>query len=173
MNAGDTPIGRHPPVIVVGLRRQVSDAVLVEAAHVARDLGCEMVCACVDPGRYEVEQHEDGSVRSLPLDPDLPELEEGGFDAGVEAHIASVLDGSGVAWSSRALAGNPARALARLAAAVSARMIVVGTHTPGFRATVNEYFRASVAVQLAHRQHRPVLVVPLDPVDGDGTLPWE
>jgi hypothetical protein len=30
-----------------------------------------------------------------------------------------------------------------------------------------------VAVHLAHRQHRPVVVIPLSPVPAEEHLPWE
>ena len=46
-------------------------------------------------------------------------------------------------------------------------------HEAGLRASMREFFRSSVAVHLAHRQHRPVLVVPLSPVDDGRALPWE
>jgi nucleotide-binding universal stress UspA family protein len=51
-------------------------------------------------------------------------------------------------------------------------MIVVGTREPGFRGTVHEFINGSVAAQLAHRQHRPVVVIPLNPVTDDDELPW-
>jgi len=84
-----------------------------------------------------------------------------------------VLSGSGVEWTGRELAGDPGRALGRLAEAVNARYIVVGTREASVRETLREFFQGSVASHLAHRQHRPVLVVPLNPVAGDQTLPWE
>lgn len=164
----------HPaPVIVVGVEPRLADAVLREAAHIAHDLGCELICAFVDPGAYPVERRPDGSTRALPIDPDLPELDEDEFDREYAARVESTLAGRGVSWSLRALAGDPARALGKLADEVNARMIVVGTHEPGFRAGVREFFHTSVAVHLAHRQHRPVLVIPLAPVTDGGGLPWE
>lgn len=161
------------PVILVGVEPRLSDAVLLEAAHLAHDLGCELICAYVDPSRYPVEQLPDGSVRALPIDPDSPELDEEEFDRNYAARVEQTLAGHGVQWSMRALAGDPARALSTLAEQVNARMIVVGTHEPGFRAGVREFFHTSVAVHLAHRQHRPVLVIPLSPVTDGGGLPWE
>ncbi|WP_284328799.1 hypothetical protein [Demequina litorisediminis] len=50
---------------------------------------------------------------------------------------------------------------------------MVGTREPGLRGTLHEFFSGSVAAQLSHRQHRPVLVVPLAPVGPEGELPWE
>jgi hypothetical protein len=37
---------------------------------------------------------------------------------------------------------------------------------------MREFFTGSVAVQLAHHQHRPVLMIPLDPTGPDAPLPW-
>lgn len=166
------PGPRHP-VIVVAVEPGQPDAVLVHAAALARDLGVELVCAHVDMSRYPVEERADGSVSSAPFDPDLPEFGDGQFDRELEEHIRDVLADSPVGYSLRELAGDPARALAHLADAVHARLIVVGTHRPGVRRGVRDFFNGSVAVHLAHRQHRPVLVVPLSPVTGDGELPWE
>jgi hypothetical protein len=38
---------------------------------------------------------------------------------------------------------------------------------------MQEFFGGSVAVHLAHRQHRPVVVIPLAPVAFRDELPWE
>lgn len=160
-------------VILVGVEHGLADAVLLEAAHIARDLDCELICAHVDLGRYTVDENPDGSVHSLPFDPDLPELDEDVFDAELAAHIEKTLAKTGVNWSKRELAGDPAHALGHLAETLNARMIVVGTHEAGLRSGLREFFRSSVAVHLAHRQHRPVLVVPLSPVTDGRALPWE
>ncbi len=160
-------------VILVGVQEGLPDAVLREAAHLARDLGAELVCAHVDLDRYTVSEDPDGMVRSRPFDPDLLEHDEGAFDPALAAHIDEVLDGSGVGWSGRELAGDPAHALGHLADVLHARMIVVGTHEASLRDGLREFFQGSVATHLAHRQHRPVLVVPLSPVTADQPLPWE
>ena len=160
-------------VIVVAVEPKQSDAVLLQASTLARDLDADLVCAHVDMGRYPVEEHPDGTVASLPYDPDLPDLGEEEFDPALANHIRDVLEGSDVRYTLRALAGDPARALGHLADAVDARLIVVGTHHPGLRRGIHDFFEGSVAVHLAHRQHRPVVVIPLSPVTGDGKLPWE
>lgn len=160
-------------VILVGVEHGLPDAVLIEAAHLARDLGCHLVCAHVDLGRYMVREDPDGEVHSLPLDPDLPEELDDVFDTELAAHIESVLKDSGVMWSKRELAGDPARALGHLAKIVNARLIVVGTHPAGLRSGLHDFFHSSVSLHLAHRQHRPVLVVPLSPILDGQKLPWE
>lgn len=159
--------------VVVGVTTDQSESVLQYAAALAQDLGTELVCAWVDAGRYLVEEQHDGSVTSLPFDPDLPELDEEEFDPEFEGHIAQVLADCSVRWSLRALAGDPARALTHLANTLDARLIVVGSRETGMRAGFQEFFRGSVAVHLAHRQHRPVLIIPVSPVKHERELPWE
>jgi nucleotide-binding universal stress UspA family protein len=161
------------PVIVVAVVPKQSDAVLLEAAALARDLGSELICAHVNVGRYPVEERPDGTIVSLPFDPDVPDLGDEVFDRELAGHIRDVLTESNVRYTLRALAGDPARALGHLAEVTDARLIVVGTHHPGLRRGLHEFFEGSVAVHLAHRQHRPVVVIPLSPVSDDGTLPWE
>lgn len=160
-------------VIIVAVEPSQSDAVLFEACALAADLGCTLVCAHVDLGRYTVQENQDGSVLSAPFDPDVAALSEEKFDPRLAEHLDAVLAARGVHYSLRALAGDPARALAHLAETLNARLIVVGTHHPGFRRGVKDFFNGSVAVHLAHRQHRPVVVVPLEPVLDGGRLPWE
>jgi nucleotide-binding universal stress UspA family protein len=170
MDSNDsTPRG----VILVGVQQGLPDAVLREAARLARDLRLDLVCAHVDLDRYTVGEQLDGSVLSRSIDPDLPDERVGEFDAGLAAHIDEVLAPSGVAWTGRELAGDPGHALSRLADAVDARYIVVGSREAGVRETLREFFQGSVASHLAHRQHRPVLVVPLAPVTDGKPLPWE
>ena len=163
----------HPARVIVGVIPGQPDAVALEAAVFAFHFRAELVCAYVDTSRHMVSERADGSVASVPYDPDLPELAEDEFDPNLRARLAALLDGRGVAWSTRALAGDPARALGRLAATLGATMIVVGTREPGIRGGLHEFFNGSVAVHLAHRQHRPVVVIPLAPVPFDDPLPWE
>lgn len=158
-------------VIVVGVEDQRPQAVLIEAARIARDLHAELVCGHVDPGRYSVSEDPDGTVHSRPFDPDLPEQPDGAFPDELMTDIAAVLADAGlgdVRWSGRELAGDPAHALAHLADVLDARLIVVGTHEPGARGGLREFFQGSIATHLAHRQHRPVLVVPLGGSSGPG-----
>ena len=148
-------------------------AVLEHAARLADDLDVPLVCANVDPNRYLVSSYVDGSVVALPYDPDLPESDEKPFDPDLEAHIRGLLDGRGIPYTLQQLAGDPAWALARLADELDARFIVVGTREAGLRGSLREFFNGSVALHLAHRQHRPVVVVPLNPTPGAQKLPWE
>lgn len=162
-----------PGVIVVAVVPGQPVTVLEQAARLAGDLGVPLVCANVDPTRYLVPNAVDGTVVALPFDPDLPEAGEEAFDAELEQRIRETVEGRGVPCTLRQLAGDPAWALARLAAEVDARYIVVGTREAGLRGSVREFFTGSVAAHLAHRQHRPVVVVPLAPISGGEKLPWE
>ncbi|MEO7016825.1 MAG: universal stress protein [Leifsonia sp.] len=148
-------------------------AVVEQAARLAEDLDLPLVCANVDVNRYLVSSYMDGTVVALPYDPDLPEVEEEKFDPELEAHLHDVLRPMGVRYSLEQLAGDPSWALARLAEDLDVRYIVVGTREAGLRGSIREFFNGSIAVHLAHRQHRPVIVVPLAPVSGEGRLPWE
>jgi nucleotide-binding universal stress UspA family protein len=69
------------------------------------------------------------------------------------------------------LAGDTAQSLGELAERLDARAIVVGTRRPGFRAGLEKFFTGSVAVRLAHRQKRPVIVIPVEP--HAESAPWE
>ena len=165
--------GSSPRCILVGVVPKQPDAVVLQAATLAKQLDAHLICATVDSSRYTVLEHPDGSVRSLPFDPDWGELREEEFDPEFRTHLAGLLDPSGVAWEVRALAGDPGRALAHVADTVDATMIVVGTRESGLRGSLHEFFNGSVAVHLAHRQHRPVVVIPLSPVGLEDALPWE
>ena len=165
-----SPTSNH---IVVGVVPGRPAAVVAAAATFADRFGADLICATVDSTRYTVVHGWDGGVVAMPIDPDLADETVETFDADLHAAIAAVLDPRGVSWSTRALAGNPSHELARLAEEVGAAMIVVGTRESGIRESLREFFSGSVAVQLAHHQRRPVVVVPLNPVDAAGALPWQ
>jgi nucleotide-binding universal stress UspA family protein len=158
--------------VVVGVVPHQSDTVLLRAADFAAALGAELVCACVDRARYPGGGNADGSAVALPIDPDLPEFTDEEFDAGIQRHIDEVLRGKPVQWSVRLMAGDPVRVLTQLADTLDAEMIVVGTRD-GARSSIQEFFGGSLAVHLAHRQKRPVMVVPVSPTPHGEKLPWE
>jgi nucleotide-binding universal stress UspA family protein len=116
----------------------------------------------VDVSTYE-ETLPDGSRILLPIDPDsdFGYVEQTAEE--IHAFLSSALKDCWVVWSFRSLAGEPARALSEAADAIGASMIVVGTREPGVIHALEEVLVGSVAVHLAHHQHRPVLIVPLDP----------
>ncbi|PWH05745.1 universal stress protein [Brachybacterium endophyticum] len=164
---------RSIPTVVVGVVPGQHSRVVAEAATFAERFGGELVCASVDASSYTLERRPDGTVTALPVDPDAFEEIVEEFDPGLREAISTTLAGRSVSWSTVALAGPPAQELTRLADQVDAAMIVVGTRESGIRASLREFLSGSVAVHLAHHQHRPVVVIPLAAHGEDITLPWE
>jgi nucleotide-binding universal stress UspA family protein len=136
-------------------------AVLREAVRLARQFKAVLVCANVEAGSYIVAEHPDGSVESRPIDPDQPDWNAAVFNGGLAHRIHEVADQEGVRVEFRELAGDIAHALGRLAEVLNAEMIIVGSRRGGLRSTLHDFFGGSVAAHLAHRQPRPVVVVPL------------
>jgi nucleotide-binding universal stress UspA family protein len=159
--------------ILVGVTYGQPDVVLRHAARFARTFDAALVCAHVDPGRYVVEELPDGSVASLPLDPDLPELKDTDFDQGLVAQVRAAVADQSIELSFRELAGDVAYALTRLADILDVEMIIVGSRRGGVRAGLKQFLTGSVAAHLAHRQPRPVVVIPVAPVAEGKPLPWE
>ncbi|QDZ14339.1 universal stress protein [Humibacter ginsenosidimutans] len=161
------------PRLVVGVVREQPDDVVREAIRFAEMLGASLEIATVDPTSYTTGHNPDGSVAAFSIDPDSAELITEEFNPDFAAHLGTILESAGVPWKLHALAGDPAHELARLAHEMDALAIVVGTRKPGLRTTAHEFFNGSVAVHLAHRQHHPVIVVPLHPAAQGERLPWE
>jgi nucleotide-binding universal stress UspA family protein len=166
-----TPFLGHPGV--VGIVPGQPELVVLTAIAWARAAGnAPLYFAYVDPARYVVEELPDGSVRHADVSPDVGDDSWQAHQAVIEAFLREQLDGTGVPWHFRYLAGRADRALTHLARAVDAGVIIVGTHAPGVRASIREFVEGSVAVHLAHHQHRPVLVVPLAVVDWKDQIAW-
>ncbi|HQY33247.1 MAG TPA: universal stress protein [Actinotalea sp.] len=159
-----TPFAGHPLVVAVTPRQP--ELVALTAASWSRAAGGVRLCfAYVDTTRFVVEEHPDGSVRHAEIDPDAVDDTWHERRRQIEDSLTQLLGGSGVPWDFRYLAGRPDRALTHLARAVDAAAVVVGTRAPGPGARLREVVEGSLAVQLSHHQHRPVLVVPLSVVD--------
>lgn len=163
--------------VIVGVVPGQDPAVLTSAAEVADVFDAELVCAWVDESRDEVGRDDsspgcDVTIYAASIDPDLADTAPLELDAALRTDIARILDGTDVPYTVRARAGGAYRELTRLADELDAVMIVVGTRKPGFRGAMHEFFSGSVAVQLAHHQHRPVLVIPVNPVGLDEQPPW-
>ncbi|MCL2090968.1 MAG: universal stress protein [Micrococcales bacterium] len=163
------PFAGHPGV--VGLVPGLSDLVPLTAVAWAQATGAALYFAYVDPLRYTIAEHPDGTVQHADIDPDVAnDWRQRAAD--LEAYLHGLVDPSGVPWHFRYLAGRPDRALTHLARAVDAAVFVVGTGTPGLRAGLRRLVAVSsgagarsLATHLSHHQHRPVLVVPLRVVD--------
>ncbi|GAA3605047.1 universal stress protein [Microlunatus ginsengisoli] len=158
--------------IVVGVTPHQPDRVVREAARFARAFDASLVCAHVDPGAYVVDERTDGSIDSRPVDPDAIDFDGAVFDPALAERIETWSREESVAVEFRELAGDIAHALGRLAQVLDAQLIVVGSRRGGLRSSMHEFFGGSVAVHLAHRQPRPLVVVPLNPIV-EGPLPWE
>jgi len=161
--------------LVVGVVPGQPALVVLTAARWAAVTGAHLHVAYADTARYVVEEHADGTVRHAALDPDTADDAWQRVERELREQVGTALAtaGSSVAWTLHYLAGRPDRALTHLARAVDAAAIVVGTRAPGTGARVRSLLEGSVAVHLAHHQHRPVLTVPLDVVDWSATRsPW-
>ncbi|ANF30662.1 hypothetical protein A0130_02330 [Leifsonia xyli] len=158
---------RDRPVIV-GVHRGQSRAVLIEAARLAVELSRPLLCAYVSEDSYLTEWDKPGEVAEESLHPTEVGAGEGEAALALTSAIESALADTGIApiaWSVRLLAGDPAKALGRLAAETDARLVVVGTHRPGFSNTLENWLAGSVGARLTHDQRRPVVVVPVTAKD--------
>ena len=160
-------------MLVVGVKKGQPDGVVRGALRFAQRLDARLVLATVDNTRYTVRHDPVGIVAAFSIDSDDPEVIEEVVDPKLADHVRELLEPSGVEWRLRALAGDPAHELATLADELDAVAIVVGTRNRGLRSGALEFFNGSVAVHLAHRQHHPIIVIPLDPAARDESLPWE
>ncbi len=161
--------------VVVGVTPRQPAIVIRQAAALAYSLGVGLVFAYVDVTRYMVQEHDGADDTSAPIDPDgvdEPDDVEGAARSLRETIGAELGGGDAVGaeprWSFVTLAGEPARALGRFAESVHACVIVVGTREGGVGSRLENFLVGSVAVHLTHRQHRPVLVIPLAPRSGKG-----
>lgn len=149
--------------VIAGVHPAQDAEVVAEAARLADALGRPLVCAYVTEDSYLVEWDRPEAREDASLHPDDvgPDDERVGLD--LAARVTAVLgeetpvDG----WTLRLLGGDPAKALARLADEVDARLLVVGTHQRGFAHALEERLGGSVALKLARDQRRAVVVVPV------------
>ena len=161
----------HPIVVAVVLGQ--SSLVALTAASLARATrACEIVFAHVDQRRYVVEEKADGSVVSASADPDFMGDDVNRVRQPLTDEIEAALGDSEVPWRLEYLAGRPDRALAHLARAIDAAAFVVGARTHR-RRRVQEFVGGSIAINLSHHQHRPVLVVPTAVIDWKDSSPWQ
>lgn len=148
--------------IVVGVVPDQPVDVLLTAADFARRFGADLLCVRVESASITAGG-VDGTWVSVPVDPRIEEEFRVALDVQLREQVTEALKGRELTWSSRAVMGVPSLELSAIADEVDAAMIVLGTREPGIRGTLHELVNGSVAAQLAHRQHRPVVVVPLSP----------
>ena len=166
-----TDFAGHP--LVVGVVPDQSPLVALTAVSLARATGAPaLYFAHVDTSRYADVEHPDGSVTHLSIDPDLDDEEWPEREAALTDLVNRWMADEDLPWHFRYLAGRPDRALTHLARAVDAAAFVVGSHVRRHR-RLTDFVNGSVSMQLSHRQHRPVVVVPVSVVDWEGRAPWE
>ena len=86
----------------------------------------------------------------------------------MQAQAAAILAATASTGGSGSSSATPRWRSSTSPSQIDARLIVVGTRKRGFGESIREFFTGSVAARLAHRQHRPILVVPLgEPVPDD------
>lgn len=166
-----TPFAGHP--IVAGIVEGQPELVTLTAASWAAALNVDLYVGYVDPARITVIEYADGTVRHNEMSVDVADDSWRVRSERIEAFLGEVLADSGVTWHFRYLAGRPDRSLTHLARAVDASALVVGTHSPGISSRWHDFVDGSIAARLAHHQHRPVLVVPLQVVDWHAATPWQ
>ncbi|MEC5190752.1 MULTISPECIES: universal stress protein [unclassified Arthrobacter] len=154
-----------PPPLVVGVLPGQRSEVLQTAAALAATLGTALICAHVDEASYLVEWDPARSAHRLSLHPDTDNAEIRAVTQELRSSISAACDNLGVPWALRTLAGDPARALGRLAAETGAAMIIVGTPEPGLGHRISAALNGSVAAWLSHHQFHPVLIVPVRAAD--------
>jgi nucleotide-binding universal stress UspA family protein len=160
-----TPERSAPAPLLVGVMPKQHPEVLQTAATLAARLSAPLVFAYVDEASYLVEWDPARSAHRLSLHPDQNDDDLRAVTSDLKAVIEEALagavpGGAPLEWTLRTLAGDPARALARLAAESNATMIIVGTSEKGLSHRIAEALSGSVGHWLAHHQSRPVLVVP-------------
>ncbi|MFT4137308.1 universal stress protein [Microbacterium sp.] len=155
--------------VIVGAVPGQPPRLLKEAARYAKLFGAPLVVLNVDVMRFVTYEDPDGYVHSTPAE--LAAASGESELSLVAADAAEILAGSGVDWSVHQLVGDPAFAIKHAAEESDARLIVVGTRKRGLGESIREFFTGSVAARLAHRQHRPILIVPLgEPASDDEEL---
>lgn len=166
--ADERPVPHH--AVIAGVVPDQSSRVLREAARYAKLHGAPLIVAHVDVTRFVTYEDPDGYVHSAPIDLDISSGEA--QLSLVQEAAERTLTGSGVDWSVRQLVGDPALAIKHLAEQSDAKLIVIGTRKRGIGESIREFFTGSVAARLAHRQPRPILVVPLGEPASDEEPLW-
>lgn len=140
--------------VVVGIEPGQAPSVLSTAASLAADLKATVQVIYADSGRYVTERLPEHNVLGTA---------EADFPAELAELVAERL--SGVDYELHNVPGDPAKVLMAVAEEVDARMIVIGTRRPGIRNKLAQFIDGSIAVALAQKQTRPVLVVPQQIID--------
>lgn len=149
-----------PSPLVVGVLPGQHPEVLHTAAALAKNLAVPMICAYVDEASYLVEWDPARSAHRLSLHPETDDDKIRAVTQELQSTVAAACEGLGIDWTLRTLAGDPARAIGRLAAESNAGMIIVGTPERGLGHRISAALNGSVAAWLSHHQEHPILIVP-------------
>ncbi|WP_221585015.1 universal stress protein [Microbacterium sp. G2-8] len=166
----ENPAADLKGAVIAAIIPDQSPRVVTEAARYAKLLGAPLVVVHVDVTRFVTYEDPDGIPHTAPIDINV--------DAGAEElqavaeHVARALEGVDVRWTTTQLVGDPALAIKHYADKVDAELVVLGTRKRGFGETLREFFTGSVAARLSHRQHRPLLVVPVEEPVADDKDIW-
>ena len=155
--------GEPAGAVVVGVHPAQSVAVVQEAARLANELGRPLLCGYVTEDSYLTEWDRDEVRDEASLHPGDLASDDDAVAFELADALTEALEDQAVeqGWSLRVLAGDPSRALSRLADEVQARLIVVGTHQHGISHAVEEWLAGSVATRLGHDQARTIVLVPV------------
>ncbi|QKS19439.1 universal stress protein [Curtobacterium sp. Csp1] len=148
--------------VVVGVQPGQGHDVVGVAAAVAERFSARVVCVVVDPALLSTGLRADGSEIIEPIDPDTADSEPQRLPDDDVRVIRDLAAARSVDVEIVSRVGDPSHALASVAEERDAVMIVVGSQAG--RRRMAELLTGSVAAHLTHQQHRPVLVVPHDPV---------
>ncbi len=148
--------------VVVGVQPGQGPDVVGVAAAVAERFSARVVCVVVDPALLSTGVRADGSEIIEPIDPDTADSDPQQLPDEDMRVIRDLAAARSVDVEIVSRVGDPSHALAAVAEERDAVMIVVGSQTG--RRRMAELLTGSVAAHLTHQQHRPVLVVPHDPV---------
>ena len=149
-------------VVVVGVQPGHAHDVVGVAAAVSERFTARLVCVVVDPALLSTGLRADGSEMIEPIDPDTADSEPQQLPDDDVRVIRNLAAARSVDVEIASRVGDPGHALAAVAEEHDAVMIVVGSQTG--RRRIAELLTGAVAADLTHQQHRPVLVVPHDPV---------
>ena len=158
-------------VVVVGVQSGQGHDVVGVAAAVAERFSARLVCVVVDPALLSAGVRADGSEIIEPIDPDTADSDPQQLPDEDMRVIRDLAAARSVDVDFVSRVGDPSHALAAVAEERDAVMIVVGSQAGRLR--IAELLTGSVAAHLTHQQHRPILVVPHDPVGATVLLPSE
>lgn len=153
-------VGGAGPIVAGTLPKQPRRVVL-EARSLAESLGASLVFAFVQPNSYLVEWELKKDIHQESLNPKDIDQDMEAEVAEIMAVLESCMDGSKTEWSLKVLAGDPGKAITRLADCLHARMIVVGTRHKGVGAKLSELLNGSTASHVISKQNLPVVVIPV------------